>query len=81
MAAASVNLDTGTGSGGTYASELVIPAVTGTTLNRGAAADQQAVNTLGATFGSQQQAFIRYDLGFRELSLASRLSRRTPRGW
>lgn len=62
MAAAAVNLDTGTGSGGTYASELVIPAVTGTTLNRGAAADQQAVNTLGATFGSQQQAFIRYDL-------------------
>ena len=63
MAAAAVNLDTGTGSGGVYASELVIPVTTGTALGAGAAADQSAVTTLGATFGSGQQAFIRYDLG------------------
>lgn len=57
---AAVNLDAGTGTGGTYANEITISAATN--LASGAAADQIATATFGASFAADGVAYVRFAL-------------------
>jgi hypothetical protein len=62
FAAADMDSSADSSGGGTYVGESTIDATNGTLLNTGAAALQEAVVTLGASFATNAVAYVRFDL-------------------
>lgn len=62
FAAADMDSSADSSGGGTYVGESTIDATNGTLLNTGAAALQEALVTLGASFATDSVAYVRFDL-------------------